>query len=1289
MLMNVSQKYNFCFLSCLLSLTPLPAADLSAEYTWKPVQIGGGGWVTGLVLHPAQENLAYARTDVGGVYKWDADGNRWTQLITASRMPADLINLAAGNPGVGRTRVYQVESIAIAPSDPSVLFVASGSSTSNPGILLKSTDGGESFTWMTGLSTPMAGNAEFRMLSERLAVKPDDAQVVLFGSRTQGLWRSANGGSDWSQIPAATLPFGTQVNGQHVGVNSVVFDPATPSRVYASVANAGIYRSNDAGLTWTQILNLWAAELEVSGGTLFACGADSGLGVRRYNPATNAWTNITPNSGTTEIAVDPADANRIFAVTSGFQRFYRSTNGGSSWKELSTHSRDAGGQSRFQSTVAPWKESSNVRSWLSIGALSIDPFHPSRLWFSEGMGMWRAEDTTNSNNAPVFTDISTGIEEMVATDALVLAGGKLVTTVWDRLGFVHADPDVAPAQQIGLTPRFTSGWSVAGTPASPGFAAVVGSDHRGCCGDGVFSGITADSGGTWSTFASVSNGVNNPSSLRFGELAVAADATANMVWLPRNGGQEIRYTTNGGATWQLSSTLLDDFAAFYFGNRRRLVADGAAPATFYVYRWTDGKILRSTNGGGSFSATAATLPTYTYWSQLRSVPGQDGHLLFVSGRDYWDANGRGLYRSTNAGASFTKSAFFNDAWAVGTGAPPVPGDYPTIYVFGRSTANQWGVFRSTDQAATWDRIAEFPLGIFDNVTTLQGDPETFGRVFIGWSGNSFAYGEPTQDPNEAPRVEILRPVGASVHLPDALNTIHLEAVAQDDAGPPALLWTQVSGPGVASFDAHSSATPTVSFSLPGEYVLRVTADDGFLTAADDILVRVGPLDPSPGALLWLRMEETCGETLADAAGTNPAQLTGTDFSFTAGMIGGALRLDGGAGNTHADSSQGLALDAATGFSAAAWIRPEAHAAAGQFRRLFQQMDGNGTGRTWLAVNSEGRLYSAIGNQALLADAEAGTLPLHQWNHVAVTLGGGILRIYLNGSEVASAARNFEACAGALRIGNGKSVSAANQWRGAIDELRVHAGALSPAHISAQAARPAPGIVFGTIPPVHAGTPVQLAGRVSGGTNALWTVAAAAGEVSIASSDEAITEVTFAAEGLHRLRLTGVNETATAHQEVEIQVLAPLRGYALWASQHPALGELNGPMDDADGDGVVNLLEFAFGLNPLLASREGLPVGGMEPDPQSGEMHFTLTYRQRRGGVGTPGIDYTVEGILYRAELSTTLTPPTWLSGPTHFESAGSPVDNSDGTETVTVRLKPPVGPDTSEAFLRVGVLLLE
>src|SRR5690349_18964674 len=50
-------------------------------YDWGSVAIGGGGYVTGIVIHPTQSNRMYIRTDVGGAYKWDGTNQKWVQML--------------------------------------------------------------------------------------------------------------------------------------------------------------------------------------------------------------------------------------------------------------------------------------------------------------------------------------------------------------------------------------------------------------------------------------------------------------------------------------------------------------------------------------------------------------------------------------------------------------------------------------------------------------------------------------------------------------------------------------------------------------------------------------------------------------------------------------------------------------------------------------------------------------------------------------------------------------------------------------------------------------------------------------------------------------------------------------------------------------------------------------------------------------------------------------------------------------------------------------------------------
>ncbi|OIP45019.1 MAG: hypothetical protein AUK31_08640 [Fibrobacteres bacterium CG2_30_45_31] len=231
------------------------AAD---DFVWSNVSIGGGGFVSAVIASPVDKNLFYTRTDVGGAYRWDESTSKWVPMM-------DWVD-------VTELGLLGVEAIAVDPSVSGKVYMVAGTSYWNDGrtAFLRSTDKGSSwtviYTWdSTGVKGSAIqnfkshGNGMGRGNGEALAIDPNNANIMFYGSRGKGLWKSTNNGSTWSRVTSWTTAAGSDTTWNGAGFSFVTFAPASSTVLYAGFLREGtksngtienVFTSKDAGATW-------------------------------------------------------------------------------------------------------------------------------------------------------------------------------------------------------------------------------------------------------------------------------------------------------------------------------------------------------------------------------------------------------------------------------------------------------------------------------------------------------------------------------------------------------------------------------------------------------------------------------------------------------------------------------------------------------------------------------------------------------------------------------------------------------------------------------------------------------------------------------------------------------------------------------------------------------------------------------------------------------------------------------------------------------------------------------
>jgi hypothetical protein len=747
-----------------------PAAAAAADpYNWKNVQVGGGGFVPGVIFNQGQANLVYARTDIGGAYRLDQSTGRWIPLL-------DWV-------GFDNWGWNGAVSLATDAVDPNRVYVAAGMYTNswdpNHGAILRSTDKGS--TWQaTPLPFKLGGNMPGRGMGERLAIDPNRNSVLYLGTPSgNGLWKSTDFGVTWAKVANFPNPGNYVANpgdttgyqSDNQGVVWVAFDKSTGTAgnttqgIYVGVAdkNNTVYRSTDGGATWQAIAGTPTGYIAHKGvldpvnHLLYIATSDTGGpydgakgDVWKYSTTTGAWTQISPIRssdsndyfGYSGLTIDRQHPNTIMVATQiswwPDAIFFRSTDGGTTWTRIWDFTSYPNRSLRYTQdvTATPWLTfgaqpnppvPSPKLGWMNE-SVEIDPFNSDRLLYGTGATLYGTTNLTTWDSGGQITikPMVSGLEETAVNDLISPpTGAPLLSALGDIGGFRHTDLNAVPSMMY-TAPNLSTTTSLDYAESNPSDIVRVGNVDTTANPGVTRIGFSTDGGANWFQ-GTEPGGVTGG-----GTVAAAADG-GRFVWSPQ--GAQVNYSVGFGNSWTQSSGIPQGAT---------VAADRVNPKKFYGF--SAGRFYVSTDGGVTFTASAATGLPATGSVHVKAVAGREGDIWLAGGA----ASGAyGLWHSGDSGTTFTKLSTVDQADNVGLGKAAPGQSYPALYTIARIGGVR-GVFRSDDAGATWVRINDDQHQYGNIGQAITGDPRIYGRVYLGTNGRGILYGDRTGGSSTGP-----------------------------------------------------------------------------------------------------------------------------------------------------------------------------------------------------------------------------------------------------------------------------------------------------------------------------------------------------------------------------------------------------------------------------------------------------------------------------------------------------------------------------------------------------------
>ena len=726
---------------------------MDVKYTYKNIPIIGGGFVTGLLYHPAVNGLLYARTDVGMAYRFDNDLQSWTAL--GEELPMSPL------------------SVAVDRSDGDRLYAAFGRWGARNGVLGVSNDRGESFVYRD-LPAKVNANCPGRGTGERLLAEKGR---LLFGSEADGLFLSEDDGVSWREI---------YVNGEKrftfvfaVKGTDIVLAGCGAGFGAAEAVEKSLYVSCDNGCSFE------AAELPVDCAGLAAARAafDGKYVYVALNRGEKPWQyscdsgavrdgrllrfevkegrldgcrDITPEElKGLKFGVGGISANEKYTLFSTVcdrhgDRMFRTADCGESWETV-IRSRDPSNYRCNCSYMKPeYNDGTTVMHWAS--SVESDPFDLDTAFFNTGTGVFRIKGLLG--NKVYFEDVSEGIEETVHINVYSPPLGRVVLldAVGDLGGFAFEDIgkpcENTFADENGK--RFITVMNIDWCDGKDGLAVCTPRGNwRGTSKGGVA--VSEDGGLSWRR-CSMPYGINEEidglcqriekPNVNSGWVAVAADG-GTTVWtvcdrfmLPA---AAVVYSDDGGRSWEKARVFdLNGAEITDFEVTLKAMADRVNGDVIYGFG-NKGDVFVSTDKGRSFWQKRSPLPEADMGfcdgrnrAEIRCQYGREGVIWLALGEF-------GLWRMRFENGEFTARRVTAEGTVVtAQGMGKGVSGYDALYIAVNGEKGS-RLLRSVDEGESWQEISKGQY--FGNVRTVCGDYRKFGRVYFGTGGRGLFAGD--------------------------------------------------------------------------------------------------------------------------------------------------------------------------------------------------------------------------------------------------------------------------------------------------------------------------------------------------------------------------------------------------------------------------------------------------------------------------------------------------------------------------------------------------------------------